>query len=222
MNRSRISGIYAITPEMDDTTGLVTKVSAALAGGVRLVQYRNKNGSAKLRRYQCEAVLERVQAVSGTLIVNDDPQLAVDVRVDGVHLGKDDGTVANARRLLGPDKIIGVSCYNDLSRARQQEEAGADYVAFGSFFPSKTKPAAVSASLDLLLRAKSLLTIPMVAIGGIERNNAKRLLDGGADAVAVLSALFCVDDVVHEARAFTRLSAPNPAISTIETRHVQQ
>ncbi len=210
MSRSPISGIYAITPETEDTAKLVASVSAALAGGIRLVQYRNKDGSTQLRRHQCEALRACVQAVGGTLIVNDDSKLAVDVCADGVHLGKDDGSVSNARRMLGPGKIIGVSCYNDLARARSLEEVGADYVAFGSFFPSKTKPVTVSASLDLLSRAKSQMRVPVVAIGGIDRRNAKRLLDGGADAIAVLSALFSVDDVEQEARAFTRLHAqPN-------------
>jgi len=207
MKRSRISGIYAITPDTEDTAQLIANVSAALAGGIRLVQYRNKSGSAQLRRYQCEALLERVQAVSATLIVNDDTQLALDMRASGVHLGKGDGSVADARRLLGRDAIIGVSCYNDFDRAREQEQAGADYVAFGSFYPSITKPAAVSASLDLLSLAKSQLRIPVVAIGGIDRNNAMLLLESGADAVAVVSALFSVDDIVQEAHAFTRLVA---------------
>ena len=207
MNRTRINGIYAITPEMEDTDQLVAKVAAALAGGIRLIQYRNKKGSAQLRRHQCEALSECVRTVNATLIINDDSQLASDVRAHGVHLGKDDATVAQARRVLGPGKIVGVSCYNDLARAREQEEAGADYVAFGSFFPSVTKPNAVAASLDLLFEARSRLKVPVVAIGGIDRNNAPALLEGGADAIAVLSALFSVEDVEQEARAFARLSA---------------
>lgn len=207
MNRSPISGIYAITPEMDDTAQLLAKVSAALAGGIRLVQYRNKKGSARLRRHQCEGISERVRAVDAALIINDDIQLAADVQAHGVHLGKDDATLAQARRLLGPGKLIGVSCYNNLARAREQEMAGADYVAFGSFFPSVTKPDAVAASLDLLLAARSELRVPVVAIGGIDRNNAAQLFEAGADAVAVLSALFSVGDTEQEALAFTRLSA---------------
>ena len=207
MNRSPISGIYAITPETEDTAQLSAKVFAALAGGIRLVQYRNKTASAQLRRYQCEALSECMRAVGATLIVNDNAQLAADVQAHGVHLGKDDATVVQARRLLGPDRIIGVSCYNDLALAREQERAGADYVAFGSFFPSVTKPDAVAASLDLLSVARIQLEVPVVAIGGIDRNNAAQLLDGGADAVAVLSALFSVEDTEQEARAFARLNA---------------
>lgn len=207
MNRSPISGIYAITPEMEDTAQLLAKVSAALAGGVRLIQYRNKTGSAQLRRHQCEALSECVRAVDATLIVNDDVQLAADVEVHGVHLGKDDATVAQARRLLGPDRIVGVSCYNDLALAREQECAGADYVAFGSFFPSATKPDAVAASLNILSVARTQLRVPVVAIGGIDRNNAANLFESGADAIAVLSALFSVGDTEQAAHAFTNLNA---------------
>jgi thiamine-phosphate pyrophosphorylase len=207
MTHSLISGIYAITPETEDTTQLLTKVSAALAGGIRLIQYRNKTGSAQLRRRQCEALSRSVQAVGATLIVNDDAQLAADVLAHGVHLGEDDATVAQARRVLGPDGIIGVSCYNNLGRARQQELAGADYVAFGSFFPSVTKPGAVTASPDLLVAARSQLKVPVVAIGGIDRNNAAQLLNSGADAVAVLSALFSVENTEEAARALVGLAA---------------
>ncbi|UCH50024.1 MAG: thiamine phosphate synthase [Betaproteobacteria bacterium] len=207
MNHNRVSGIYAITPETDDTAQLVVKVAAALAGGVRIVQYRNKTGSAGLRRAQCGALAELLRDVNGTLIVNDDSRLAVEVDADGVHLGKDDDTLADARRRLGVDKIIGVSCYNDLARAHELESAGVDYVAFGSFFPSRTKPAAVCAPLELLSRAKTELSVPVVAIGGINKENAIKLIERDADALAVLSALFYVDDVEHEARLLSSLMA---------------
>jgi len=223
MNRRPISGIYAITPELEDTAQLLARVSAALAGGIRLIQYRNKTGSARLQCSQCEILFECVRAVDATLIINDDAQLAADVGAHGVHLGKDDATIADVRRLLGPDRIIGVSCYNSLERAREQERAGADYVAFGSFFPSVTKPDAVAASLDLLSAAHTQLKVPVVAIGGIDRNNAMRLFDAGADAVAVLSALFSADDIEQEARAFTRLQSQRILQSRYETenRYVQ-
>lgn len=205
MKRSRVSGIYAITPETGNTPELLANVAAALAGGVRTVQYRNKTGSARLRRAQCGALVELLHQSDGTLIVNDDSCLAVDVQADGVHLGKDDESLADARRRVGFEKIIGVSCYNDLARARAMQAAGADYVAFGSFFPSRTKPAAVRAPLELLSRAKSELSIPVVAIGGIDKDNAAGLIERGADALAVSSALLCVDDVEQEARALCGL-----------------
>ena len=219
MNRHPISGIYAITPELEDTAQLLARVSAVLAGGIRLIQYRNKTGSAQLQRRQCETLFECVRAVDAALIINDNAQLAADVGAHGVHLGKDDSTIADARRLLGPDKIIGISCYNSLDRAREQERAGADYVAFGSFFPSVTKPHAVAASLDLLSAARTQLKVPVVAIGGIDRNNAMRLFDNGADAVAVLSALFSADEIEQEARAFTRLQARRNLQSRYETEN---
>jgi thiamine-phosphate pyrophosphorylase len=205
MKRGRVSGVYAITPEIVDTPRLVAIVAAALTGGVRIVQYRNKTGSVGLRQFQCAALVELLQDINGTLIVNDDSRLAADVDAHGVHLGKDDDSLADARGRLGADKIIGVSCYNDLARARALQAAGADYVAFGSFFPSKTKPAAVCASLELLSRAKTELSLPVVAIGGINRDNAIRLIERDVDALAVLSALFCVDDVEREARVLSSL-----------------
>jgi len=207
MIRNQVRGVYAITPETAHTAGLVDKVAAALAGGVRLVQYRNKSGSARLRREQCTALLKTVRAFDGALIVNDDCGLAFEVDADGVHLGMDDGSVSDARRSLGADKFIGVSCYNDLDRACTAQAAGADYVAFGSFFPSLTKPAAVGASMDLLSRAKSRLEEPLVAIGCIDKDNAAALVEAGADAVAVLSSLFNADDIEREARALLRAIA---------------
>lgn len=205
MKRSRVSGIYAITPETEDTSELVAKVAAALAGGIRLVQYRNKTGSARLRRAQCGALVDLVHDVNGTLIVNDDSRLALEAEADGVHLGKEDDSLAHARHRLGGDKIIGVSCYDDLARARALQGAGADYVAFGSFFPSTTKPAAVCAPLDLLSRASVELSVPVVAIGGIDKHNVGTLIERGAAALAVLSALFGVDDVEREAHVLCNL-----------------
>ena len=205
MRRSQVSGIYAITPETEDTGELLANVSTALTGGVRLFQYRNKTGSDQLRREQCQALLDLVSACDGILIVNDSAGLASEVNAHGVHLGKDDESVADARQKLGPDKIIGASCYNDLARAHALQAAGVDYVAFGSFFQSVTKPAAVSATVDLLSRAKSELEVPVVAIGGINRDNAAMLIEAGADALAVVSGLFSVNDVEQEARILLSL-----------------
>lgn len=207
MKGSRIRGIYAITPETERTPGLLEKVNAALAGGVRLFQYRNKSAASELRREQCSALLATVKDRGGTLIVNDDCGLALDVGADGVHLGIDDASVEDARATLGAGTIIGVSCYNDLDRACALQDAGADYVAFGSFFPSLTKPAAGRACIDLLSRAKSRLQVPVVAIGGIDENNAPALIEAGADAVAVLSALFARNDVERRARELLRAIA---------------
>lgn len=189
----RLRGLYALTPGLDDTTLLLAKVAAALEGGATAVQYRNKDAAASLRQAQALA-LARLHAARGALyLVNDDPALAASVGADGVHLGEDDASIMSARELLGPDRIIGVSCYNDFERARAAVEAGADYVAFGSFFPSATKPAACRADLGLLQQARSL-GVPVVAIGGIDADNARTLIDAGADAVAVISSVFMHDD----------------------------
>ena len=189
----RLRGLYALTPGLDDTTLLLAKVAAALEGGATAVQYRNKDAAASFRQAQALA-LARLHAARGALyLVNDDPALAASVGADGVHLGEDDASIMSARELLGPDRIIGVSCYNDFERARAAVEAGADYVAFGSFFPSATKPAACRADLGLLQQARSL-GVPVVAIGGIDADNARTLIDAGADAVAVINSVFMPDD----------------------------
>ena len=147
---ARVAGLYAVTPDLADTPVLAAKVAAALDGGAAVVQYRNKLASAELRRAQAQA-LARVHALRGGLyIVNDDPMLAVDVDADGVHVGCDDADLADARRQVGPDRVIGVSCYDSLARARAAVEAGADYVAFGSFFASSVKPAARPAETSLI------------------------------------------------------------------------
>jgi thiamine-phosphate pyrophosphorylase len=189
----RLRGLYALTPGLDDTALLLAKVAAALEGGATAIQYRNKGANPSLRQTQALA-LARLHAARGALyIVNDDAALAASVGADGVHLGEEDASIMFARELLGPDRIIGVSCYNDFERACAVVEAGADYVAFGSFFPSSTKPAARHADLGLLQRARSL-GVPVVAIGGIDADNARMLIDAGADAVAVINAVFMHDD----------------------------
>ena len=206
---SRVAGLYAVTPDIDDTASLVAKVAAALDGGVAVVQYRNKTLAPDASRHQAVA-LARLHAVRGGLfIVNDDPQLAVDVDADGVHLGEDDAGIAGARARIGPDRLIGVSCYGDFERARDAVRQGVDYVAFGSFFASPVKPHARHADIALLARARAL-GVPVVAIGGITADNAAQLIDAGADAVAVISDIFAHDDlaaVTHAASAIAALFA---------------
>jgi thiamine-phosphate pyrophosphorylase len=196
----RLRGLYAVTPDLADTADLVARVEAAVDGGAIAIQYRNKLADTALRQQQAEA-LARVAAKRDVLyVVNDDPALCEETRADGVHLGEDDGSVAAARRIVGPERLIGVSCYDDFERARSAVAAGADYVAFGSFFPSSVKPAARRADLSLLARAAAL-RVPVVAIGGIDAVNARDLKREGADAVAVISAVFDAQDVRAAARA---------------------
>ena len=200
-----ISGLYAVTPEMTDSIALISKVDAALRGGARVVQYRSKAIAESLRRTQAGELARLCRTWNVLFIVNDNVALAREVDADGVHLGKDDGGVLAARSMLGPEKLIGVSCYNEIGRAREAQSQGADYVAFGSFFSSSTKPDAIPTSAELLQIATLEIGLPVVAIGGINENNAAALIAAGADAVAVVSALFDAVDVEAQARRFARL-----------------
>lgn len=200
-----IKGLYAITPETGDTAQLLVKARAALSGGAQLVQYRSKSTDIALKHEQATELLELCRDFHVPLIVNDDVRLAALIDADGVHVGEDDARLIEARINLGPDKIIGVSCYQDLARALQFEAEGADYVAFGSFYPSPTKPGARPCPLSLLVEAKAQLRLPVVAIGGITPDNARPLIDAGADAVAVISALFDAPDVALAAERFAML-----------------
>src|SRR5262249_15833470 len=154
---------------------------------------------------QAKALRDLCRRSSAALIINDHVELARDVDADGVHVGQDDAAITHARAQLGCARIIGASCYNELERARLAQAHGADYVAFGSFFPSTVKPGAVRAPLTLLAQARAQIRLPIVAIGGISLANAPQLVAGGADAVAVISALFAAPDVEAAAREFSAL-----------------
>jgi len=201
----RVSGLYAVTPESADSVGLLRKVDAALRGGALVVQYRSKLMDDSVRNEQAAQIARLCRSSDALFIVNDSVELACTVGADGVHLGKDDVDVSAARAALGHGKLIGVSCYDDMARARAAQTQGADYVAFGSFFPSATKPTARRAGLDLLHEAASEISLPVVAIGGINGDNAAGLIAAGADAIAVVSALFDAPDVEAQARRFARL-----------------
>jgi thiamine-phosphate pyrophosphorylase len=202
----RLRGLYAVTPDEPDTGRLVAWVEAALDGGAVAIQYRNKTADASLRREQAAALAAPLRARGALFIVNDDAALAAQVAADGVHVGEDDGSIADARRTVGPGLIVGASCYDDFERAQAAVAAGADYVAFGSFFPSEVKPRARRASLSLLGRARDL-GVPVVAIGGITAANAPALVAAGADALAVISALFGAHDAAGVRRAASALAA---------------
>lgn len=200
-----ISGLYAITPEEHDTAKLLSKAKLALQGGARVLQYRNKSSDAATRLEQATALLQLTREFTVPLIINDDAQLAKQVDADGVHLGGDDGSVAAARALLGAQKIIGVSCYNRLDLAHKAVKQGADYVAFGALFASTVKPDAPVATLALLQQARLEIPLPKVAIGGITLANGASALKAGADALAVISALFDAEDIFLTARRFANL-----------------
>jgi len=202
---TRVRRLYAVTPEEPGTGVLARKVREALVGGARMVQYRNKTGTDALRREQCAAVLALCRAAGAPLIVNDDLELALAIGADGLHLGREDISIGAARKRLGDAMLLGASCYDRLELALAARDAGADYVAFGSAFPSTTKPGAPHASPALYREAKSRLNSPIVAIGGITLENAQTLIAAGVDAVAVISALFDAPDIAAAAHGFDRL-----------------
>jgi thiamine-phosphate pyrophosphorylase len=210
VNPGRIRGLYAITPDEAVTSKLIAQVKLALEGGTRWVQYRSKSGGKELKLQQAEALVSLCRQFGASLIVNDGVELARGCGAQGVHLGAQDMCVAAARSLLGPDKIIGASCYDQLKNALDAAAQGADYVALGSFFPSSVKPHAVRPSLALLKQTKANLKTPVVAVGGITLQNAGALIAAGADAVAVITALFNAPDIKVAAQKFNRLFA-NPA-----------
>jgi thiamine-phosphate pyrophosphorylase len=205
----KLEGLYAITDTVqDDGQRLLAAVEQALRGGARIIQYRDKSDDPQ-RRQECAAALRAMtRRYAALLIINDDPQLAKRVQADGVHLGQDDATISAARALLGEDAIIGVSCYNRFELAQQASARGADYIAFGRFFASHTKPHAVRAELDLLRRAQQELAIPVAAIGGITAENAGDLIAAGADMLAVVHDLFGHDDIEAAARRYKRCFTP--------------
>ena len=200
-----IAGLYAITPDDSDLRALDEKVRKVLAGGAGAVQYRNKSADRALRSAQARSLLALCRESGIPLIINDDLELALDIGADGVHLGRDDGDLARARSAIGPERILGASCYNRLGLAERSVEAGADYVAFGSVFDSPTKPAAVHASLALFAEARAKLSLPLVAIGGITLDNARQVVEAGASAIAVISSLFEAADIEARARQFASL-----------------
>lgn len=200
-----IKGLYALTPDSTDTADLLRRVRLALSGGVRVLQYRNKIANPALRLTQAQALRAVTREFGVTLIVNDDAQLAARVDADGVHLGATDGEIKTARALLGNNRLIGVSCYNQLSLAHSAVIAGADYVAFGAFYSSGVKPDAAVATLDLLRDARAELSVTIVAIGGISAENGALLVQAGADALAVISAVFDAADIQLAAQNLAKL-----------------
>ena len=199
-------GLYAITDSRLIPPGeLEQRVSLAIAGGATVIQYRAKGSAAAADIDEVAAVARLCRQHGVPLIVNDDVELAAAVGAAGVHLGRDDASLHMARARLGTEAIIGISCYNDLQRARQAVQAGADYVAFGRFYPSRSKPEAVLAEPALLTRASRELAIPLVAIGGITPANGQALLAAGASLLAAIHGVFGQPDIAAAARCYAAL-----------------
>ncbi len=206
MNKPVCRGLYAVTDTfLLPDEHLIDSVEQALIGGARWIQYRDKSAEPVRRLAQAQALNILCQRYAAPLIINDDVELAFQIGAAGVHLGQHDLALATARARLGNNAIIGVSCYDRLDLALAAERAGADHVAFGAFFPSPTKPDEIRAPIELLREARAALNLPIVAIGGITADNAPLLLEAGADALAVVSAVFAQTDIQAAARRFATL-----------------
>lgn len=203
--RSPVRGLYAITPDQHDTAALAAKVELAIRGGARMVQYRSKTADAAQRRHQATALLPICRARGVPFVVNDDVDLAIEIGADGAHLGRGDGDLAVARHRLGSGRMLGASCYADIEAAIAAVDAGADYVAFGAAFATAIKPHAPRATSALYAEARARLDVPIVAIGGITPENAASVVAAGADAVAVITALFDAPDIESRAREFCKV-----------------
>ncbi|KOR28766.1 hypothetical protein TI03_03995 [Achromatium sp. WMS1] len=207
-NNKTLRGLYAITPDQPYLdSSLITQVEQAIRGGAKLLQYRNKNANKANRLTIAKKLFSICQTYNIPLIINDDLELTQTIGAAGIHLGKNDVDLALARQKLGTQAIIGASCYNSLDLAISAQQAGANYVAFGSFFPSTTKPLATLAQPDLLKQAKARLYIPIVAIGGINHNNGAKLISQGADMLAMVGGIFATKDAETNAQLIAKLFA---------------
>ena len=204
MHHSNLSGVYAITdPSLLPDDKLLQGVEAAFRGGVRIVQYRNKLASSVDRLRQAQNLAALAVDYQSLLIINDDPALCRRAGAGGVHLGRSDASIGEARRELGEDFILGVTCHGDIPYALESRILGADYCAFGRLFPSRTKPSAPACSLSVLSEAKSH-GLRTVAIGGINTNNIDSVIESGADMAALIHGLFGQADIEASARALVR------------------
>jgi thiamine-phosphate pyrophosphorylase len=203
---TRLRGLYAITDAALQPPGQLTaRVIQAIEGGAALVQYRDKSTDHGLRLRQARELAQECRRRGALLIINDDVQLAADSGAHGVHLGRDDPDPDEARKRLGDEAVVGVSCYDQWSRAREAAAKGVDYIAFGRFFASRTKPLAAQANLDLVRRARRQYAIPIAAIGGITPQNGRRLVEAGADMLAVVRGVFAAADCRQAAAAYAAL-----------------
>ncbi len=210
MRRQLLRGLYAITPDGLGEADLIARAQAALRGGARILQYRDKTNPVSRQTNVSRELRALCRRFGALFIINDNLPLTLAVDADGVHLGSDDGDLAAARRQLGPDKILGASCYANFDRARASGLAGADYVAFGAVFASPTKPHAVRADLSLFGRCRRELQLPACAIGGITLDNASSVIAAGADMLAVITDLFDAPDIETRARAYVPLFEGEP------------
>lgn len=200
-----MKGLYLVTPDWDDTDALIKATETALSEGVGLLQYRHKTANGELRLEQASALLKLCRQHNVPFIMNDHIDLCIALDADGIHVGGTDASVAVVRTLIGKDKILGASCYGDFALAEQAQIAGASYVAFGGFYPSRVKKYEVSTPAAIVSKAKSQLTLPVCVIGGMTSQNAKPLVKEGADMVAAISSVYSAEDIATAVREFAAL-----------------
>jgi thiamine-phosphate pyrophosphorylase len=200
-----MKGLYLVTPDWDDTAQLLRTTEAALRGGAALVQYRHKTADEAQRREQAECLLALCRSYRVPLVINDFVDLCVALDADGVHVGGTDAAVAEVRAAVGPGKIVGASCYGDLQLARNARDAGASYVAFGGFYPSRVKKYPVTTAPEIVAQSKAEIALPVVVIGGMTQHNAAPLVAKGADMVAAISSVYSAGDPELAARDFSSL-----------------
>ena len=200
-----MKGLYIVTPDWDDTARLLEVSEQALQGGAALLQYRHKTADAVLRQEQAEALLALCRRYQRPFIINDYVELCLALDADGIHVGGTDASVAEVRAQVGPDKIVGASCYGDLALAHAAQRAGASYVAFGGFYPSRVKKYPVTTPVDIITRSNAEISLPNVVIGGMTQDNAVPLIAAGADMVAAISSVYLAPDPVAAARSFAAL-----------------
>ena len=200
-----MKGLYIVTPDWDDTQQMLRVTEEALRGGASLVQYRHKTASPELRREQAGALLALCRGYRVPFIVNDFVDLCIALDADGIHVGGTDAPIAQVRAAVGADKIVGASCYGDLQLARSAHAAGASYVAFGGFYPSRVKKYEVATKPEIVAQSKVEIPLPVVVIGGMTQENAVPLVAQGSDMVAAISSVYMTDDPQAAARRFVAL-----------------
>ena len=199
-------GLYIVTPDWDDTEKLVSVTEKALRGGAVLVQYRHKTAQPDLRREQAKALFALCRRYKVPFIINDDVDLAIELDVDGIHVGESDESVALVRKRAGPDRIIGASCYGEMELVRRTVSEGASYIAFGGFYPSPIKKYEVTTPISIIGETrKELPDVVSCAIGGITLENVAPLMEQGVDLISVISSVYMAEDPEAAARAFADL-----------------
>ncbi len=205
MNKNNLHGLYAITDPALMQDKLIEKTQLAIKGGINILQYRNKTAPLEQQESEAKMLANMCHENNVLFIINDNVELALKVNADGVHLGQKDTGITQARKQLGKNKIIGVTCHNKIDFAVTAQQQGADYVAFGRFYTSLTKPDAPQAELALLNEARKIISIPLVAIGGITHDTALPLLQNGANMLAVVQGVFAQEDILAATRQFVKI-----------------